>query len=75
MKSLWTSLALDDLDSAIDWVSDYDLDAALQLDDRVEHLVSRLKQFPYSGRPGRVEGHGKPFWETIYWFIPSSQHR
>lgn len=56
MKSVWTPLALDDLDAAIDWVSDYDLDAALRLNDKVEQLVSRLKQFPYSGRPGRVAG-------------------
>lgn len=53
---MWTSLALDDLDAALDWVSEYDLDAALHLDDEVEQLVSRLRQFPHSGRPGRVYG-------------------
>lgn len=56
MKSAWTALALDDLDAALDWVSDYDLEAALRLDDDVERLVGRLRQFPYSGRAGRVDG-------------------
>ncbi|MBD5641916.1 MAG: type II toxin-antitoxin system RelE/ParE family toxin [Desulfovibrio sp.] len=56
MKSVWVDSALDDLDSAIIWLSDYDLNAALKLDDEVAQLVKLLEQFPFSGRPGRVDG-------------------
>ncbi len=56
VKVKWLELALDDLDAAIDWVGNYDLDTALRLDDNVQQLVSRLERFPYSGRQGRVEG-------------------
>lgn len=56
MKFLWLEAALNDLEAAIIWVADYDLNAALQLDDEVAQLVRRLEQFPLSGRPGRVDG-------------------
>lgn len=56
MKTLWTRPALDDLDNAVAWISDYDIDAAMRLDNGVELLVKRLEQFPFSGRIGRTEG-------------------
>ncbi len=56
MKAVWLETALDDLEAAIIWVSDYDLNAALRLDTSVDLLVKRLELFPLSGRPGRVEG-------------------
>ncbi|MBD5607344.1 MAG: type II toxin-antitoxin system RelE/ParE family toxin [Desulfovibrio sp.] len=55
MKSIWLESALDDLDATILWVSCYDLDAALKLDEEVAQLVKRLEQFPLSGRAGRVK--------------------
>ena len=56
MKSVWIESALDDLESALIWVSDYDPNAALKLDDEVAQVVSRLEKFPFSGRSGRVDG-------------------
>lgn len=61
MKSLWLGTALADLEVAIIWVADYDLNAALQLADEVFQLVRQLERFPFSGRPGRVDATREVF--------------
>lgn len=68
MKSLWFEASLDDLDAAIPWVSDYDPNAALKLDEEVTQLVKRLEQFPFSDRPGRVEDTREAIVATMSWF-------
>ena len=52
----WSALARADLLDIIDYISDDNLVAALQVMDDINLKVGQLADFPKSGRLGRVEG-------------------
>ena len=52
----WTDEAADDLQRIVDYISHYDLDAALKLRHRVMACAERLTDFPYMFTRGRVPG-------------------
>jgi toxin ParE1/3/4 len=52
----WTEGAVEDLQSAHDYLEAESPKAALETIDRIMSAVERLEQFPQMGRPGRVEG-------------------
>ena len=56
MKVRWTSLALEDLHSAYEYVAGDNPRAASAMIARIEAAVNSLRVFPEGGRPGRVEG-------------------
>ena len=56
MKLEWTHLALTDRDRLFDYIEAEHPYAAVMLDERLLKQTQQLKQFPKSGRPGRVAG-------------------
>ena len=56
MKLEWTHLALTDRDRLFDYIEAEHPYAAVMLDERLLKQTQQLKQFPESGRPGRVAG-------------------
>jgi toxin ParE1/3/4 len=56
VKVRWTSLALEDLDNAYEYVAADNPRAASAMIARIEAAVNSLSVFPDAGRPGRVEG-------------------
>lgn len=56
MRLEWNALALADRRAIYDYVEQDDPRAAARLDERIGASVTRLRDFPESGRPGRVEG-------------------
>jgi toxin ParE1/3/4 len=52
----WNAAALDDLDTIISYIAQYNADAAEALQDRIESAVLPLSDHPYLYRPGRVPG-------------------
>jgi len=56
MKLAWSERAAADRLAIFIWIADDDLEAAAMIDERIERAAQRLKDFPESGRPGRVEG-------------------
>ena len=55
MKLLWTTLALEDLHNAYEYVAADNPRAASAMIARIEAAVNSLRVFPDVGRPGRVE--------------------
>jgi toxin ParE1/3/4 len=55
LKLEWSAFALDDRDEIFSYIEQDDPRAAVDVDDRISAQVTRLMQFPESGRPGRVE--------------------
>lgn len=53
---LWSALARADLLDIVDYISDENPVAALQVLDDINDKVGQLADFPKSGRLGRVEG-------------------
>ncbi len=53
---VWKNNARLRVREAIDYISDFNEQAALDLESALRHSVGRLADFPYVGRPGRVEG-------------------
>ena len=56
MKLRWTEGAVDDLQSAHDYLEAENPRAACEAVDRIISAVERLERFPHMGRPGRAEG-------------------
>jgi toxin ParE1/3/4 len=56
VKLRWTEGAVEDLQSAHDYLEAESPKAALDTVDRVMSAVERLEQFPHMGRAGRVDG-------------------
>jgi toxin ParE1/3/4 len=56
MKVFWTQLAIGDLDSAYEYISDENPAAAVGLIERIKKSVAMLPRHPQLGRLGRVEG-------------------
>ena len=52
----WTDEAADDLQRIVDYISDFDLEAALKLRHRLLTCAERLTDFPYMFTRGRVPG-------------------
>ena len=56
MKVIWTRWALEDLDSAREYIALENPRAAVKIIERIEAAVNTLRSFPETGRMGRVEG-------------------
>ena len=56
MKLAWSQRAAADRLAIFIWIADDDPRAAALVDDRIEDAVQRLKDFPHSGRPSRIDG-------------------
>jgi toxin ParE1/3/4 len=54
MKILWTRRAVTELGMVADHIRGHNPAAARALHDHIRSTVNRLKEFPHSGRPGRV---------------------
>jgi toxin ParE1/3/4 len=52
----WSELALADRDAIFDYIEADSPRAAVVMDDRIRRHVEQLRQFPESGRLGRIEG-------------------
>lgn len=66
----WSAFALEDRAAIFAFVSKEDAAAAVRLDERIERAVERLRDFPESGRPGRVEGTREVTVERTPYLIP-----
>ena len=56
MKIRWSPTAVSDLESIRDYIARDSPSAARKVADRIKESVSRLINFPLSGRAGRVPG-------------------
>ena len=56
MRVEWSQFALADREAIFDYIEADNPRAAVVIDDRIRKHVEQLRQFPESGRPGRVEG-------------------
>ena len=57
MKSIvWSDRALTRRDEIFDYIAEDNPEAAIDLDTSFEVAVERLRDFPLSGRTGKVEG-------------------
>ena len=56
MRIEWSAFALADRDAIFDYIEADSPRAAVVMDDRIQGRVEQLRQFPESGRPGRIEG-------------------
>jgi toxin ParE1/3/4 len=52
----WSQFALADREAIFDFIEADSPRAAVAMDDRIQEHVERLRQFPETGRPGRIEG-------------------
>lgn len=56
MEIIWTTPARLQLAAVMDYIAEKDPLAAINLDEKVDRTVTRLSQFPNSGRIGRLPG-------------------
>lgn len=56
MNLEWSAFAHDDRNGIFDYIELHDPRAAATIDSRISAQVNALRQFPESGRPGRVDG-------------------
>ena len=56
MNLAWSNRATIDRLAIFIWIAEDNPQAAADVDDRIEAAAQRLKDFPNSGRPGRIEG-------------------
>ncbi|UCI06627.1 type II toxin-antitoxin system RelE/ParE family toxin [Mesorhizobium sp. B1-1-8] len=56
MKIVWSALALSDRDAIFTHIEADNPTAAIVIDERIVAATSRLRNFPESGRPGRLAG-------------------
>lgn len=56
MNLAWSNRATTDRLAIFIWIAEDNPQAAADVDDRIEAAAQRLKDFPNSGRPGRIEG-------------------
>ncbi|QJU56971.1 type II toxin-antitoxin system RelE/ParE family toxin [Sphingomonas sp. AP4-R1] len=56
MKLAWSNRAATDRMAIFVWIAEDNPQAAADVDERIEAAAQRLKDFPNSGRPGRIEG-------------------
>ena len=56
MKVVWTQLALADLDSAYNYMTEEKPSAAFKMIERIDQAIRAAGRHPEIGRPGRVSG-------------------
>lgn len=56
MKLVWSAFALSDRDGIFTHIEAHSPAAAIAVDERIAAAARRLRDFPESGRPGRVAG-------------------
>jgi len=56
LNLIWLETARTDLRSILDFISDHNLTAARELNERLQSCTERLAELPYLGRPGRLPG-------------------
>ena len=56
MKVVWTRLAIEDLNSAYEFIHISNPTAAKAIVERIEKAIESLPLYPDMGRPGRIEG-------------------
>jgi len=56
VNASWSPQAEAERNAVIDYIAKDNLVAALELDERIDALVDRLREFPRMGKPGRVAG-------------------
>lgn len=56
MKLVWTRYALSDRDDIFTFIETENPQAAVLIDERLAAAADRLKDFPESGRAGRIDG-------------------
>ena len=56
MKLVWTRLALADLNSAYNYITEENTPAAVRMIETIEKAVDALSRHPEIGRQGRVDG-------------------
>ena len=56
MKLQWSPSAISDRNKIYDFIDADSPRAAVLVDDRIWNAIERLKQFPETGRPGRIQG-------------------
>ena len=55
-RLVWSEDAETDLDAITDYIARDDVRAAIGVREEIESQLERLRDFPYSGREGRLEG-------------------
>lgn len=56
MKVTWSAFALSDRDGIFSHIEAENIVAAIAVDQRIASTAQRLRDFPESGRPGRIAG-------------------
>jgi len=56
MQLNWRPMAMDDLDSVVDYIAQDNPRAAIDVGDAIVDQVGQLATHPNLGRPGRIEG-------------------
>ncbi|MBS7546438.1 type II toxin-antitoxin system RelE/ParE family toxin [Ancylobacter oerskovii] len=56
MKLVWSAWALSDRDGIFSHIEADNPSAAVSVDERIASAARRLRDFPESGRPGRIDG-------------------
>lgn len=56
MRLTWSAFALSDRDGIFTYIEAHNPTAAIAIDDRIVAAARRLRDFPESGRSGRVAG-------------------
>lgn len=56
MKVTWSAFALSDRDGIFSHIEAENVVAAIAVDERIASTAQRLRDFPESGRPGRIAG-------------------
>ena len=56
MQLNWRPMAMDDLDSVVDYIAQGTPRAAIEVGDAIVDQVGQLATHPNLGRPGRIEG-------------------
>ncbi|MEK1893734.1 MAG: type II toxin-antitoxin system RelE/ParE family toxin [Rhizobium sp.] len=56
MKVTWSAFALSDRDGIFSHIEAENVVAAIAVDQRIASTAQRLRDFPESGRPGRIAG-------------------
>lgn len=56
MRLAWSAFALSDREGIFTYIETDNPAAAITVDERIEAAMRRLRDFPESGRPGRIAG-------------------
>ncbi|MBB9840764.1 type II toxin-antitoxin system RelE/ParE family toxin [Escherichia coli] len=73
MEIFWTMLASQDRKRIREYISEQNLMAAIELDERIGYSASSLAGQPYKGRNGRVEGTRElVIHRILFWFMRST---